>query len=178
MSFCIVLRLKYNAWRSKEYCSKTQAQQLTFISSESGMPAFEWRTHFPAWLIWRNRQSLFKHDRTIFDTIMDHILLTELREARRSCGQSQASIAAKLNVKHQMLKRLRPLITPRSVSNSDSQLLNSRTRSSCSPTWQPIWRQRAHRYTWLRPRSPRTRLTNRISRRWPSGWLPIAVVRL
>ena len=37
---------------------------------------------------------------------MDHILLTELREARRSCGQSQASLAAKLDVKPQMIKRL------------------------------------------------------------------------
>ena len=37
---------------------------------------------------------------------MDHILLTELREARRSCGRSQASLAAKLDVKTQMIKRL------------------------------------------------------------------------
>lgn len=37
---------------------------------------------------------------------MDHILLTELREARRSCGQSQASLAAKLNANTQMIKRL------------------------------------------------------------------------
>ena len=37
---------------------------------------------------------------------MDHILLTELREARRSCGRSQASLAATLDVKPQMIKRL------------------------------------------------------------------------
>ena len=37
---------------------------------------------------------------------MVHILLTELGEARRSCGQSQASLAAKLDVKSQMIKRL------------------------------------------------------------------------
>lgn len=37
---------------------------------------------------------------------MDHILLTELREARRSCGRSQASLAAKLEVKPQKIKRL------------------------------------------------------------------------
>jgi transcriptional regulator with XRE-family HTH domain len=38
--------------------------------------------------------------------MMDHILLTELRAARRSCGQSQASLAEKLGVKPQMIKRL------------------------------------------------------------------------
>ena len=42
----------------------------------------------------------------IYDTVMDHILLTELQEARRSSGQSQASLAAKLNVSPQMIKRL------------------------------------------------------------------------
>ena len=33
-------------------------------------------------------------------------MLTELREARRSCGRSQASLAAKLDVKAQAKKRL------------------------------------------------------------------------
>ena len=37
---------------------------------------------------------------------MDHILLAELRESRRSCGQSQASLAATLDVKPQRVKRL------------------------------------------------------------------------
>ena len=37
---------------------------------------------------------------------MDHILLTEFKEARSSCGWSQASLAAKLEVKPQKIKRL------------------------------------------------------------------------
>ena len=37
---------------------------------------------------------------------MDHILVKELKEARRSCGLSQTSLAAKLGVKPQTIKRL------------------------------------------------------------------------
>ena len=36
---------------------------------------------------------------------MDHILLTELREAHRACGLPQASLAAKLDIKPQMIER-------------------------------------------------------------------------
>ena len=49
---------------------------------------------------------MVKQNCPIYDTIMYHILLNELREARRSCGLSQASLAAKLDVKPQMIKRL------------------------------------------------------------------------
>ena len=54
----------------------------------------------------RNRQSLFKNGRPGHDTIRDHILLTELREAHRACGRSHASLAAKLDINPQMIERL------------------------------------------------------------------------
>ena len=59
-----------------------------------------------ACVIWSNSQGLFNKDCPVYDTIMVHILITELRGARRSSGQSQASLAAKLNVSPQMIKRL------------------------------------------------------------------------
>ncbi len=37
---------------------------------------------------------------------MDHILVKELKEARRSCGLSQAMLAARINVEPQVIKRL------------------------------------------------------------------------
>ena len=37
---------------------------------------------------------------------MDHILVNELKEARRSCGLSQAMLAARINVEPQVVKRL------------------------------------------------------------------------
>ncbi len=37
---------------------------------------------------------------------MDHILAIELKEARRSCGLSQAMLAARINVGPQVVKRL------------------------------------------------------------------------